>query len=131
MTAALPRPSWRGLLRQEHGNTAAEFALVLPAFAALTIGTFYMCAMMFTTTSLHFAAESAARCRTVNTTVCTDATTTQTYAATRYRGAGSPTFTATTPACGNQVVASLTYDLMYGLGTVSVPMSATACYPLS
>jgi Flp pilus assembly protein TadG len=120
----------RRLASDEAGVTAAEFALVLPGVAMLTVGTAYLGLMMFASNNLHYAAEDAARCASVNPTVCTSATTTQTYAAGRYKGAGTPTFTATSPACGKQVAASLTYSLNTGLATISVPISATACYPL-
>jgi Flp pilus assembly protein TadG len=118
------------LAPDEAGATAAEFALVLPGVALLTIGTIYLGLMMYASNCLHYAAEDAARCASVNPTVCTSATTTQTYARGRYKGPGTPSFPLTTPACGKQVAATLSYSLITGLATITVPISATACYPL-
>jgi Flp pilus assembly protein TadG len=120
----------------ERGAIAAEFALVLPVFVLLTIGTIGVGTMMSMIVSLHFAVEDAARCASVKTTVCTNAGTTQTYATGQYKG---PTVTglafALTAAaagnCGNKVVGTGTYTLRTGLGAISVPVSASACYPSS
>ena len=39
------------------------------------------------------------------------------------------TFTASTPACGHQVAAAVTIQLEAVLTSVSLPLSATACFP--
>jgi Flp pilus assembly protein TadG len=119
------------LLKDQRGASAVEFVIVLPLLALLLIGAFYVCFMMYAYSTLHYAVEDAARCRSVKTAVSTNATTTQTYAGSRFRGWGiTPTFVATQPACGNQVVGSGTFTLRTGLRSLPVPMSATACYPL-
>ena len=83
--------------------------------------------------SLHFAAASAARCASVNTTTCNSATTIQNYALTRYYGeslGGTNPFTYSATGCGNTVTASFTYSLVIPLaGTYSLPLAATACFP--
>jgi hypothetical protein len=83
--------------------------------------------------SLHFAAESAARCASANTTTCNSASATQSYALSQYHGeslgATNP-FTYSATGCGNTVTASYTYSLVIPLaGTYSLPLSAAACFP--
>ncbi|HEX5380010.1 MAG TPA: TadE/TadG family type IV pilus assembly protein [Phenylobacterium sp.] len=118
-------------LRDQRGSTAAEFALVLFPLILLTIGSINVGVMIYTVTTLHFAAEDAARCATVKTTVCTDPAATATYAASRYKGAVSGvTFVQTTAPCGNVVTGTVTYRFSTGLTATPVPLSASACYPL-
>ena len=115
----------------QDGAGVVEFALVAPLVLMFIIGGMYLSMLGFTASSLHYAAEAAARCRSVNTTICTNAATTQTYAATQFvKIAGdTATFTATTPACGNQVVGTVTFILRTGIQKINVPMSATSCFP--
>src|SRR5689334_5329995 len=96
------------LARNENGAAAIEFAIYSSAFLAMLFGGIYASILGYTSSSLHSAVESAARCRAMGTT-CTDATTTQNYAATKFHNltGNSATFTSTTPACGNQVTASM------------------------
>lgn len=105
--------------------------MLLPVYSGLTLAVLTGGFLMFAAASLHFAVEGAARCSSVMTTTCTSATTTQTYATNHYYGPSSPapTFTASSPACGHQVVGTVTYVLNAGLATYSVPLSATACFP--
>ena len=119
---------WRG----DAGAAAAEFAMIIPALLVMSLGTINLGVMMYGYVTLHFAAEDTARCLTVKTSTCKDATTTTTYGRAHYKGPMSPpTFVATTPACGNMVVASGTYHFATGVMNILVPMRATACHPLS
>ena len=113
----------------ERGTTAVEFAIVSPVFIALVIGILYLCLCLFLVGSLHYAVEEGARCASVRTTVCKDASTTVAYAQSRYFGPSSPTFTYATAACGNSVSASISYVAQLGLTQFTVPISATACFP--
>jgi Flp pilus assembly protein TadG len=123
--------STAGFMRRTGGATAVEFAIVLPCFLALTVGTVNTCIALYANSALHFAVDDAARCMSVNTSVCDNATDTQTYAASNYNGpAISPTFTAVTSSCGSQVTGAVTYQLNAIVTNVSVPLSATACYPV-
>jgi hypothetical protein len=83
--------------------------------------------------SLHFAAESAARCASANTTTCSSASTIQSYALNQYHGESlgvTNPFTYSATGCGNTVSASYAYSLTIPLfGTYSLPLSATACFP--
>ena len=123
----------------DSGAAAAEFALTIPALCLLLFGSIGLSTMMAVTSALHFAVGKAARCASVNAaltgvTTCAGSTAVQTYAAAQYRG---PSLTglaftltaATTGNCGNKVVGTGTYVLRTGLASVSVPVSATACYP--
>lgn len=125
--------------RDEQGSSAVEFALVAPMFLALMFGIINLSIVLFGVVTMHFAAEDAARCYAVKTTVCTDAATTATYAASRYSGpAMSVIFTASKDGqChatggagdGHKVVANGSYQLFTGLANLTVPVSASACFP--
>lgn len=114
----------------QDGTTAVEFAIIAPVFILLTIGTIGLCFALFLVGSLHFAVEDGARCASVKTTICTDATTTIAYTRSRYMGPNvSPTFTYAAAACGNTVSGSISYSMDVGLKTFVIPISATACFP--
>lgn len=120
---------FRKFLISRSGTAAAEFALVLPIMVLLILGTIGVSTMMYANAGLNFAAQDAARCMAIKTTVCPGVSV-QTYGASKYVGPtlASLTFTGSAPACGRRVVATGTYTLKTGLATISVPMSATACY---
>lgn len=118
-------------LSDDGAATSAEFALIVPLFLILLFGTISGSAMLSAATQMHYAAERAARCLSVDVTGNCSAGTIDAYAKGYYNG---PTltglnFTATAPACGNQVVGAGTYQLVSGLAATSVSMSAAACYP--
>jgi Flp pilus assembly pilin Flp len=114
----------------EDGTTAVEFAMVAPVFITLVIGILYLCLTLFTVGSLHYAVEEGARCASVKTTVCTDATTILAYTKNHYFGPGtSPAFTYAAATCGHSVSASTNYVMDLGLKRITVPISATACFP--
>jgi Flp pilus assembly protein TadG len=111
------------------GSSAVEFALVLPALAALLVGGIYTGILMYSAAGLHTAVEQAARCYAVNTGQCGSASAAQTYAQNQYYGMNSPSFTASTQTCGHQVSASVTIAFTAVVTQMSVPLSATACFP--
>ena len=112
------------------GNTAVEFALIAPAFVAMLIGSLYAAMLGFSYINLQYAAEDAARCAAVKTSVCGSAAATEIYAQGDYSGMSTtPTFTWAAAACGSQVKATATYTLQAYFVTVAVPLSVTACYP--
>ena len=119
------------LARGQGGAAAVEFAMVLPAFVGLIVSSIFVAQLMYEASSLRYAVEAAARCASVNTTVCSSNTTTQTYAAGKYLGPVSPapTFTASSTGCGHTVTGSVTYVLRTGVRTFNVPLSASACFP--
>lgn len=117
--------------REHRGVTAVEFALVLPAYILVVIGGLYACLGVFTATSLQYAVEQGSRCAAVNSSACTDGPSTVSYAQSHYLGlAGTtPTFTYSTPSCGHNLTASVSYGFNLGMTSVSVPITATACFP--
>ena len=117
-------------LGDDTGAAAVEFALVLPAFLALTIGTIYVSILMLSVADLQSAVEEAARCASVRTAVCTDQGTVAAYAVSRYGGPGiDPVFTYALADCGHQVTATATFQLVTGMPAASVPITVTACHP--
>jgi len=134
---AAPNTFFRG----ERGSAAAEFALVAPMFFALAFAVINMSAMLFAYADLHWATQDAARCYAVRTTVCSDNTTTQTYAGNRYVGPGiGASFTAGTAGqChksgttglydGHTVAGSGNYTINVVVTSVSVPLASAACFP--
>jgi Flp pilus assembly protein TadG len=113
----------------ERGAVAVEFALVLPALASLLIGGIYAGLVVYSAAGLHTAVEEAARCYSVNSVQCSTASAAQTFAQSAYSGLSSPTFTASLQNCGHQVAATVTVPLMAVVVNLSVPLSATACFP--
>jgi Flp pilus assembly protein TadG len=113
------------------GAAAVEFALILPAFAMLMIGSMFTAQMMYAASSLRYATEAAARCASINTGACSSDSATQTYAASKYTGPANPapTFVSSSTACGHKVTGSLAYVLDTGVTRISVPISAAACFP--
>jgi len=134
--------SARAYRRDEQGSSAAEFALVIPLVVMLVMGTLHMSLVTYTAVSLHYAVEETARCLSVAgnnpsgaATACPDATKVQTYGRNRYRAFYniSPQFSVVSPAVtctnGSQVAGSGTYTIALGLLNLSIPISASACYP--
>ena len=129
----------RDLIRHADGAAAAEFALVLPLFLALVFAIVSFGTALFSYTQLHFATEDAARCYSIKTDVCDNATDTRTYALSRYVGpnihADFPAATITqTGACygssqGHSVTGTGSFSFHAGFVNFSLPMSATACFP--
>lgn len=116
--------------RQDAGTAAVEFALIIPVFVAMVLGGMEIATLGFAAASLHFAVEDAARCASVQTTVCTDQTATKSFAAAHYAGPSiSPVFTYSPSGCGHIVSATGTLSLNLVPQLVDVPLSATACYP--
>jgi len=117
---------------EERGASAAEFALVLPLFLLLILGVLHMGFLLYATSCMHSAVEVAARCASVRkTTDCTNAATTQAFAASNYSGPGiGQTFVHTVDAnCGNRVTGTGNYVMTTGIYNPTVAISATACFP--
>jgi Flp pilus assembly protein TadG len=128
MTALAQR--FRRGLADRSGTAAVEFAMIMPAFIVLIVGAIYTGQLLYSASSLRYAVEAAARCAAVNTTICTSTGSTQTYAAGKYFGPGSPTpaFVASSAACGQTVSGTVTYTLNTGVTSISIPLSASACF---
>lgn len=119
-----------GIIGASGGASAVEFAIVGPVFLMLTVGLFYICLLLFCMGSMQYAVEEGARCASVKTTICTDSNSTVTYAQAAYFGpVTAPTFTYTAAPCGHSVSSSTNFAVNLILTTLTVPLSATACYP--
>jgi len=118
------------MLRDDSGAAAIEFAIYSSIFFGMLIGGIYASMLGFASASLHNAVEAAARCRSMGIT-CTDATTTQSFAASKfYNVTGkTATFASTPVTCGNQVTGSVNYKLNWILSNSTIPLTAKACFP--
>ena len=130
------RNSLRSIYRNREGTTAVEFAIIAPMFILLVLGTIGVCFALFLVGSLHFAVEDGARCASVKTSICQDTPTTIAYTKNRYLGPNvSPTFTHNAAAAcgpantGNSVTGTVNYAMNVGFRTLTIPVSATACFP--
>jgi Flp pilus assembly protein TadG len=113
----------------ESATAAVEFAMLLPVLAALIVGGIYVGLLVYSVSGLHWAVEQAARCYSVNAIQCSSASTAQTYAQNQYYGINTPTFIVSSASCGYQVTGTVTITFSAVLKNVSVPVSATSCYP--
>jgi Flp pilus assembly protein TadG len=120
----------KGYWKNENGSGAAEFVLVLIPFTALIFGIIGVSLMFYANQTLQYAAEDAARCYSVNSATCGTTGATQAYAATRYSGPNiAPVFVATPTGCGHTVAGTANFPLNAVLVSITVPLSATACFP--
>jgi Flp pilus assembly protein TadG len=120
----------RHIIADQSGASALEFAIVGPVFICLVIGLIYGCLLLFTMASMQYAVEEGSRCASVKTTVCTNSASTVTYTQAAYLGPfTTPTFTSATAACGHSVSGSANFAFDIGLAAITVPLSATACFP--
>ena len=116
-----------------------ELALVLPVMTFLILGIINLSLVLYASASLHSAVQQAARYATTqnNATGSDPGSTAVTgYASGHYVGPGiGASFSyAITGACnstttGHQVTGTGAYPIAFGLGLISVPLSATACFP--
>ena len=120
----------KAVLRNTDGATAIEFALCSTAFFAMLFGGIYASMLGFASASLHNAVESAARCRAMAIT-CTDPTTTQNFAASKYRDVtgSNPVFVSSSQSCGNRVKGTVNFHVDWIVSSTTIPMTATACFP--
>jgi Flp pilus assembly protein TadG len=128
-TAGELRIMLRRLAGETRGSTAVEFGLLAPALMLVLVGTIEFGRLLWTQSALNYGVQEAARCASVNTTSCSSPTATQNYAASKMGCSScSGDFTASTPACGNKVVASYPFPFMFKFTTIT--LSAQSCFPL-
>jgi Flp pilus assembly protein TadG len=118
------RNTFRGCTR---GSAAVEFALVVPVLISMTVGTIYAGLVIYSAMGLQNAVEVSARCFAVSSQ-CATASAAQDYAKKIYNGLATPTFVASTVACGHQVTGSVNVKIITGINAIAVPVSAKACY---
>jgi len=122
----------RRIFRDERGTTAVEFALTAPIFFMILLGIIETGLLTWTRAGLQHATEMAARCATLSATTCGTTSQTQNFAVQQAFGLGiAPSvFSVSTPACGNQVSATYTYEFITTyFGTPSLTLSAQSCFP--
>ena len=127
----MPKFNIAAMWSNNRGTTAVEYALIAPVFIGLVVSAFYFYMALFLIGSLHYAAEEGARCASVRTLQCSDSSTIISYTRSQYFGpAVSPTFTYTPNlSCGNSVSASATFVANLLLQSVTIPITASACFP--
>jgi Flp pilus assembly protein TadG len=119
--------------RDERGATALEFAILAPVFFLLIFAIIAFGLMFWTQVGLQHGAEMAARCASINATLCptSNPSAITNYATQQALGLSLPasTFTYSTPACGNQVSASYTFQFPDILNLDPLTLTAQACFP--
>ncbi|MBR0959345.1 pilus assembly protein [Bradyrhizobium japonicum] len=108
-----------------------EFALTAPAFFLFIFGIIECGLLFWTQLGLQHGSEMAARCATVNSTLCPSSSAITNYAAQQAFGLTLPadTFTYSTPTCGNQVTASYSFEFPQILNLSPLTLTARACFP--
>ncbi len=119
------------LWRDESGATALEFALTAPAFFLFLFGVIEAGLLFWTQIGLQHGAAMAARCASVNSTLCPNPNAIVGYASQQALGLSLPssTFTYSTASCGNQVSGSYSFQLPSMFGLAPIALSAQACFP--
>jgi Flp pilus assembly protein TadG len=121
--------------RRARGNAAVEFALVFPLFIMLVLGIMETGRIYRVWHTIHFAVVEAARCASVNPTLCGTSAQIASYAAGQAIDLALPAgktaanvFTVTTASCGTKVTATWPYQYVaVGLFPYSVTLTASAC----
>lgn len=116
----------------ERGTTSVEFALGLPLFVSLLGGVMGAGMVFWAQIGLQHGVEMAARCASINKTICAQPTDIQNFAAEQTVGLNPPpsVFSVSFPACGTLVSASypiVTAPKLWGLQPFS--LTAQSCYP--
>jgi len=117
------------MIRDQKGASVVEFALILPVFVAFVFGMINCGLMLWTQLGIEHGVVAAARCTTINPSVCPDV---PAYAAQQAYGLNLPktAFTVTAPACGNRVSASYGFQFVtLIMPPRSVTLTAQSCYP--
>ena len=117
------------------GAAAVEFALVFPMFILCVMGIMETGRLYRLWDTVHFAVAEAARCASVNTTLCGTSAQIAAYAAGNAIGLALPAgttasqiFTVSTAACGTKVTASWPFQYVaVGLFPYSIMVTASAC----
>lgn len=121
-----------GFWQNGSGASAVEFAIIAPVFLLLLFAAIEGGLLLWTQLGLQHGVELAARCASVNTSVCGSAAAIQDFAAQQAFGLNVPpsNFSVSTPACGNQVNASYAYAFASNaFGIPSFTLTAQSCFP--
>lgn len=128
MRGANPFQSW---ICDRRGATAVEFSLVLPIFIGLVVAMIYTGQLALSLSSMNYAVQEGARCAAVQTAVCPDTAATLAFTKAHYQGVvdPAPIFSYSTSSCGHAVTGTQTIAVLGMPQVLSVPISATACFP--
>jgi Flp pilus assembly protein TadG len=112
------------------GNAAIEVALTLPAVLLLIFGIIEFGRALWLKSALDFSVVEAARCASVNPSLCGTADQIKAYASGQAgSGFDSSVFSTTTAGCGNQVSGSYPLTLAIPFAPISLTLTAEACFP--
>jgi Flp pilus assembly protein TadG len=125
------------MLRDARAVSAVEFALTAPLFFALLFGMIEGGLLVWTQIGLQHGAEAAARCASINSTLCGTTTNIQNYAAQNAFGLSVDPSTFTVPSSpppgcnqGKQVSASYAFGFVTSyFGVPSLTLNAQSCFP--
>lgn len=121
------------MYRDQSGASAIEFALTLPVFLLILMAIVEGGLLMWTELGLQNGVEKAARCASVNTTLCASTGDVQNYAVQSTYGLNPPpsVFSLTKQACGNEVSASLQHTFLFKVfgSAPSITVTAQSCFP--
>ena len=118
-------------LRNRSGGTAIEFAMTAPVFFALIIGAAEVALLCWAQLALQQGSEAAARCASINKTLCQTTAQIQSYASAQSFGLApaTSTFTVSNQVCGKRVQASYNPPFLTGFVIRGVTLTASACFP--
>ncbi len=129
-----PRGLVRWLAADRSGSTVIEFGLIAVPLLTLIFGGIEVGRVMWTQNALMYSVDEAARCASVNTILCASATQVETFAAARAGAVYSADtkFKATLgAACGNDVSVTSPFTINIPLKSLTITLTADACYPKS
>jgi Flp pilus assembly protein TadG len=122
----------RAFAGDARGASAVEFAITAPIFCMLLVGIIEGGLLLWTQIGLQHGTQMAARCATIDRSVCGSADQIQSYAAQQSYGLNPPssTFTFSAAACGDQVSASYQFQLLSNyFGMPALQIRAQSCFP--
>jgi Flp pilus assembly pilin Flp len=120
----------RRALRDRAGAAAIEFAILAPIMLVVMIGVIEFGRMLWVENALQYAVAQAARCMSIDVTICGSTHEIQNFAATT-SGMSFPSaiFLVGPANCGNKVQASYPFDFAAGLFPYKITLDAESCYP--
>jgi Flp pilus assembly protein TadG len=121
------------MLRDQRGASALEFGLTAPVFFLFVFGVIEVGLLFWTQIGLQHGAEMAARCASVNASLCPSSNpgAITGYATEQALGLSLPAsaFTYSTPACGNQVNGSYSFQFPSIIPLAPLTLTAQSCFP--
>jgi Flp pilus assembly protein TadG len=115
----------------ERGVSAVEFAMLSPLFFLLLFAIIEGGIVLWTKSALQHGAEMAARCASVNTTLCGSTAAVQNYASQQAYGLNPApeTFSVSSAACGYLVTASYNFSYAVPMLGTTIILTARSCFP--